>query len=188
MRRWHRVLLSGIMLSASLALAGCADSFDPSETFDKLTDLIPFGTAKKPLPGDRKPVFPDGVPGVSQGIPPELIKGNQPPADQAAPAPADAAQKPENAATKQAALTTDKPKPVKPKKKPPPKPTQPDQEQSGNTAPQATSQSAWPAQSPAQGSGQSSGWPAQSPQGGGQSSGWPAQPPQGSAWPTQPSR
>src|SRR5262249_13152344 len=30
------------------------------------------------LPGDRKPVFPEGVPGVAQGIPPDLMKGNQP--------------------------------------------------------------------------------------------------------------
>ena len=40
---------------------------------------------KKKLPGERKDVFPGGVPGVSQGIPPEYMKGNQP---------ADAAQTP----------------------------------------------------------------------------------------------
>ena len=34
---------------------------------------------KKKLPGDRKPLFPEGVPGVTQGVPPEYFKGNQPP-------------------------------------------------------------------------------------------------------------
>ena len=30
---------------------------------------------KKKLPGERKPVFPDGVPGLEQGVPKELYKG-----------------------------------------------------------------------------------------------------------------
>ena len=30
---------------------------------------------KKPLPGERKAVFPGGVPGVPQGVPPELVRG-----------------------------------------------------------------------------------------------------------------
>ena len=34
---------------------------------------------KKPLPGERKELFPAGVPGVSRGVPPDLVKGNQPP-------------------------------------------------------------------------------------------------------------
>jgi hypothetical protein len=38
-----------------------------------------------PLPGERKPVFPGGVPGVSQGVPPEYLPQNQ---QQAAPPPA----------------------------------------------------------------------------------------------------
>ena len=41
-----------------------------------LGDFNPFGTAKKPLPGDRRPLFPEGVPGVQQGVPPELMRGN----------------------------------------------------------------------------------------------------------------
>ena len=32
---------------------------------------------KKPLPGERKELFPGGVPGVSKGVPPDLVKGNQ---------------------------------------------------------------------------------------------------------------
>jgi hypothetical protein len=58
-----------------LPLGGCAsigDAIDPTDWFSG--EL--FNTKKK-LPGDRKAVFPEGVPGVSQGIPSELVKGNQ---------------------------------------------------------------------------------------------------------------
>ena len=72
-------LMRIILVSSALILplGGCAsigDAIDPTEWFSG--DL--FNTKKK-LPGDRKPVFPEGVPGVSQGIPSELVKGNQPP-------------------------------------------------------------------------------------------------------------
>jgi len=68
------ILVSSVLI---LPLGGCAsigDAIDPTEWFSG--DL--FNTKKK-LPGDRKPVFPEGVPGVSQGIPSDLVKGNQPP-------------------------------------------------------------------------------------------------------------
>ena len=51
------------------------DAIDPTEWFASAGDLF---NSKKKLPGDRKPVFPQGVPGVAQGIPQELVKGNQP--------------------------------------------------------------------------------------------------------------
>lgn len=60
-----------------LPLGGCAsvgDAIDPTDWFSG--EL--FNTKKK-LPGDRKAVFPEGVPGVSQGIPSDLVKGNQQP-------------------------------------------------------------------------------------------------------------
>ncbi|MBZ0124631.1 MAG: hypothetical protein K8F31_12185, partial [Roseovarius sp.] len=63
-------------LSLALFAGGC-------ESFD-LTDLFPDG--KKKLAGERRPVFPDGVPGVPQGVPPELMKGYQPPENAADPA------------------------------------------------------------------------------------------------------
>ena len=50
--------------------SGC-DNFDPTDIARISLDT------KKKLPGERKPVFPEGVPGVQQGVPPELIKGNQ---------------------------------------------------------------------------------------------------------------
>jgi hypothetical protein len=68
------ILVSSVL---TLSLSGCAsvgDALDPTEWFSG--EL--FNTKKK-LPGDRKPVFPEGVPGVSQGIPSDLVKGNQPP-------------------------------------------------------------------------------------------------------------
>ncbi len=68
------ILVSSVL---TLPLASCAsvsDSLDPTEWFSG--EL--FNTKKK-LPGDRKAVFPEGVPGVSQGIPSELVKGNQQP-------------------------------------------------------------------------------------------------------------
>ena len=68
------ILVSSVL---TLPLASCAsvsDSLDPTEWFSG--EL--FNTKKK-LPGDRKAVFPQGVPGVSQGIPSDLVKGNQQP-------------------------------------------------------------------------------------------------------------
>jgi len=84
MRRMQRIVLIAVIVAVAPVLSGCAD-------FD-LDKLDVFGlNEKKKLPGDRKPVFPEGVPGVTQGIPPEFVKGNQPPAEnaEAAPLPAE---------------------------------------------------------------------------------------------------
>jgi hypothetical protein len=83
----------GLALALTLELAGCTPGgqFDPVTIFD--SDM--FDTKTK-LKGDRVPVFPDGVPGTTTGVPPDLVKGYQPPPDQAAdanvaaPAPAEA--------------------------------------------------------------------------------------------------
>ena len=61
-------------LLCGLFLAGC-DSFDPLDKFQDW-DLM---SSKKPLPGERRPVFPEGVPGVPQGVPPDMVKGYQSP-------------------------------------------------------------------------------------------------------------
>src|SRR5256885_7420194 len=68
-------IFTAAALALGLALAGC-DSFDP---LDKLSELDIMGTSKKPLLGERRPVFDQGVPGVPQGVPPEMVKGYQPP-------------------------------------------------------------------------------------------------------------
>lgn len=132
MRRMHRIVLVATLVALAPVLAGCAD-------FD-LDKLDVFGlNEKKKLPGDRKPLFPEGVPGVTQGIPPEFIKSNQPPPNSAQTQPAEPA--------KQAAavepVEEPKPKP-KPKRKPKPRaaavaPAQP--AASGQQQPQAP----WPA-------------------------------------------
>src|SRR5947207_9171327 len=126
------VRTAALAAALALPLAGC-------ESFD-LTNLIP--DTKKKLPGDRKDVFPSGVPGVAQGVPPELVKGYQAPPETAA----EPEQKPE----------PEKKQAAKPKPKPKPKPTpsvapeyqQQGQAQQGQRPAQQQpppQQSAWPA-------------------------------------------
>jgi hypothetical protein len=76
MARLPRMVAVASVLALALPLANCADTskFDPSDMLENI-----FPDQKKPLPGDRKPLFPEGVPGVEQGVPPDLVKGYQPP-------------------------------------------------------------------------------------------------------------
>src|ERR1700676_5038968 len=72
MRRSQRLIAAFVLIALCGALAGCSgglSSFDPS-------DLLDWLDTKKKLPGDRKPVFPDGVPGLEQGVPKQLYKGS----------------------------------------------------------------------------------------------------------------
>jgi hypothetical protein len=62
--RSNRVLLMIPALALGLVLGGCESN-----------PLDDWFNTKKPLPGERKPVFPTGVPGVPQGVPPEYQKG-----------------------------------------------------------------------------------------------------------------
>ena len=71
MRRSQRLIAAAVLIALSGALAGCSSgmsNWDPS-------DLLDFLDTKKKLPGERKPVFPEGVPGLEQGVPKELYKG-----------------------------------------------------------------------------------------------------------------
>ncbi len=70
MRRPQRLIATAVLIALSGALAGCGSTagFDPS-------DLLDFLDTKKKLPGDRKAVFPEGVPGLEQGVPKDLYKG-----------------------------------------------------------------------------------------------------------------
>jgi len=75
MRR-RPIILIASLLASGIMLGGCS-TFDPTEWFN----------TKKPLPGERKAMFPDGVPGVAQGVPPELVEGyreSEPPPPQVA--------------------------------------------------------------------------------------------------------
>jgi hypothetical protein len=90
--------------------------FDPTELLNNDT----FDSKKK-LSGQRESVFPGGVPGTTAGVPPDLVKGYQPPPD-----PADASQTPPGGGAPDAgpnaagATATAEAKP-KPKPKPRPK-------------------------------------------------------------------
>jgi hypothetical protein len=71
MRCPQRLIAAVVAIALSGALAGCSSglgNLDP-------TDLLDFLDTKKKLPGERKPVFPGGVPGLEQGVPKDLYKG-----------------------------------------------------------------------------------------------------------------
>ena len=102
--------------AAALALGGC-DSFDP---LDKFQDWDIMSSKKDPLKGERREVFPRGVPGVPQGVPPEMVKGYQAPPEEPPPV---VQAKPERKAKKSA----DAPPPRKQARKaaPPPEEVEP---------------------------------------------------------------
>ena len=99
-RRLARLVLAAVVVAAGPVLSAC-ESLDALDIFD----------TKKKLAGERKPVFPDGIPGVSSGIPAELVKGYREPEDGGLSDPAKAAAV---AAAESAA------KPKKPKAEPKP--------------------------------------------------------------------
>jgi len=85
-------------LALLLVLAACTPGgqFDPTQMFN--SDVF---DSKSKLKGQREPLFPNGVPGTSTGVPADLVKGYQPPPDQAAVDPdAIGAQAPAAAAAK----------------------------------------------------------------------------------------
>src|SRR5476649_124469 len=70
MRATQRLIAACVLIAISGAIGGCSSSnFDP-------TDLLDFLDTKKKLPGERKPVFPEGVPGLEQGVPKSLYRGS----------------------------------------------------------------------------------------------------------------
>jgi hypothetical protein len=157
-----------VALALGLALTGCSGDMDPATWF-------PDG--KKKLPGERRELFPEGVPGVTQGVPPELIRGN--PAHQTAvDAAAPQAQPPSPQAAEPQAEETPKVE-EKPKARPRPKtvrkPTAlpPDDAAPQRAAQQPASGAAWPSPQP------QAAQPQQQQQAAPAGSGWPAPPPAG---------
>jgi outer membrane biosynthesis protein TonB len=148
MNRFARIGLTVFALSLGFALAGC-EGFDPTAIMD--VDI--FNTKKK-LPGERKPVFPEGTPGVTQGVPKELVKGYQANEQTQEPQPTAQAQPAE-------------PKPeAKPKPKPKPKVVAKPKEESTPTAvtvrpsqEQSQSQTQWPDPPPVQQQPAAGAWP-----------------------------
>jgi hypothetical protein len=166
-RRFPKFAWAVAVSALGIVLCGCTagGQFDPTEIMSN--DM--FNTKKK-IQGDREPLFPNGVPGAETGVPPDLVKGYQPPPEQAAAVEAPAAKP----------AVAEKPKP-----KPKPKPAV--ARVSPPAAPGAAPQpgnAAWPA--PQQPAAQTN-WPASS---GGQPSppaqtNWPAAPASGQTnWPT----
>ena len=148
-RRSPLLVRAGSAAALVLALAGCTPGgqFDPTTLFANDT----FDTKTK-LKGDRQPVFPNGVPGTSSAVPQDLVKGYQPPPDQAADANAP------DAAAEEAAKNKAKPKPkpkvarapAQPPAQPPrrinigPSPNQAAPAAPQGAAPQQSQQSAFP--------------------------------------------
>jgi hypothetical protein len=101
MRRSQRLVTAAVLIALCSALTGCGSfgtGWDPS-------DLLDFLDTKKKLPGDRKPVFPEGVPGLQQGVPRELYKGNvEQPQDNVAVTPAPPQESKGRAKSKRAAV------------------------------------------------------------------------------------
>src|SRR5262245_8898624 len=167
--RWTRSLARNLpallLIAASAALGGCENQ-----------ELLKWFDNKPKLQGTRVPVFPEGVPGVQQGVPPELLKGYQSQADQQAQAQAavEEAQKKaeaeranaqserrqtQQAAPRQASRTTQpsQPRPARQRTQPQPAAAEPEQAAAQPTAaaPQRPPTSApladrWPSQQESQ--------------------------------------
>ncbi|MBX6329443.1 MAG: hypothetical protein IRY89_12795 [Pseudolabrys sp.] len=184
------VVLAAALMGAAALLAGC-ENFD----LDKL-DIFNLNEKKK-LPGERKELFPGGVPGVSQGIPPEYLKGHE--QDQPGAAiPVPASQPGEQTATtddgKTAAASPAAQEPNKPEAEPKPKPrpkAKPKAKAKPKPArqPEPETKTAAPSAAPQPGSQtQSQPWPASSPPQQGTAAPWPAteQNQVTAPWPTAP--
>jgi hypothetical protein len=134
--RLARGLICAFMAAAiGVSVAGC----------DSITDLldVDFLNTKKKLPGERKPVFPEGVPGVAQGVPAEYQKGYDPQAAQAAPDPAAAAVQKVEPDKGAKPKTAAKPKP-KPVTRQPPPAEQSQSQPQPQSQPQQQPTAAWP--------------------------------------------
>jgi hypothetical protein len=155
-RRPARLVLAVVVLAAGPVLSAC-DSLDSFELFD----------TKKKLAGERKEVFPDGIPGVTSGVPPELVKGYREqeggvldPAKAAAEAAAEPAAKPKKPKAEP------KPAPQRTASKPAPKPQA--QQPDPSPAPTRVAAPEPPQQPPPS---QVAPWPVAQPQ-----AAWPASP------------
>lgn len=189
MRPLHRMALLVLLVAAAPVIAGC-ENFDP----DKL-DVFNLNK-EKPLPGERKPLFPNGVPGVTQGIPPEYVKGSEPQTDMALTTPpADNTAASGMAARSQQTVTAAPIEEAKPAAKPKRKASKPKQaikreakpEPKVETEPQTNTQKAQAGANKAA-QPETSPWPSTPTAPTGTATPWPTTPPTGATapWPTAP--
>src|SRR5246127_2393674 len=145
------VFRAASVLALALLIAGCTKGgqFDPTELFT--SDVF---DSKKKLKGERAPVFPEGVPGATTGVPQDLVKGYQAPPEQPDPDAAVPGPTPP-AAAPEATKTKPKPKPKWVAQNPPAAPAA--------SAPAPTRITVGPTQKPAAQQPDASGWPAPPP-------------------------
>ncbi len=146
MRTLARLGFAMVLAAATALVSGC----------ESLEDIGSLLDTKAKLPGERKQVFPEGVPGVTPGVPPEMVKGYREPVETPPP--------PVLGEQTQAAE-------AKPKPKPRPRPVQ----TATKPQPAPVAQMAAPAPAPASATAP---WPSQAQQ-------QPQQQPQ-AAWPSAP--
>jgi hypothetical protein len=147
-----RAILTAAALASSLALAGC-DTLGGFDPLDKLSELDIMGSSKTPLQGQRRAVFPEGVPGVPQGVPPDMVKGYQPPPE--APPPVIEAKpakpKPKKTASAPAAPRKPRPQPQEQQAEQAPAQrttTQPVNQSAGGTQTMPGAAPTWPTNAP----------------------------------------
>jgi hypothetical protein len=145
MRRPQRLIAATVLAAVAVALAGCSSgNFDP-------TDMMDWLDTKKKIPGDRRPVFPEGVPGVEQGVPKDMYKGSRQEPSPVVEAPAPAPEPARKPAARSAARDAEPfPKPIDENKPPPIKRkrtriTAPEPEAEPAAAPQRQQQQSAPA-------------------------------------------
>jgi hypothetical protein len=169
---FDRVARLAAILGLGAAVAGC----------ESLGDLGNLFNRKTPLPGERQLVFPEGVPGVSQGVPPELIAGQGTPEGPAEGSAPQAAAAPETKPTPERA----QPRPRQARAPAAKRPAAPPAAQPASAAPADTAPQARPAAQ------DSSIWGPPPPAATGQAAPWPAPaaapaPASSAPWPDPPS-
>jgi hypothetical protein len=146
--------------------------------------------SKTKLKGQREPLFPNGVPGTTTGVPADLVKGYQPPPDQtdadasapSAPAPAAPAAPVEKPKPKpKVAVGRPQTRSVKIEKPPSSSPTRIDIGAKG-APPQQPSDAIWPNSPPAAQQGGQVAWPSPAQSAPAQQAAQPSQ----SIWPAPP--
>jgi hypothetical protein len=162
--RYRGIPVPALLLALGLGLSGCETSDLMDKAQDTIADFNPFGTKKQPLPGQRRAVFPEGVPGVQQGVPAEMMKGaqqipdpNAPAVIEAPPEPAAAQEKPKPKArvarprpAAPPAEAREAPKPARAARRPP---------APASKGQQPADEAAWPAPAEANQPAPAAAWP-----------------------------